>query len=512
MLSIGVHSNAYAEQHTQVVSTSHGKVIGKIEDGLSVFRGLRYAAPPTGTNRFKPPQPLTPWDDVYEAFDFNHAAMQTPTASALPSETHSEDCLYLHLWTKGVDNKKRPVMVWLHGGGYWEGAPGRPVYYGHNIAQQDVVIVTVTHRLNVFGFTQLPDSWGPAYKSSGMAGMLDIVSALEWVKDNIAAFGGDPNNVTIFGESGGGAKVSMLMNMPAAEGLFHKAIIQSGAVMDANTNVYGQALGQALLDTLGIETGNIEQLSNVEANLIFESQSSALEMVKDLAPKQPFAGNFSPTVDGIELPAFPFSGNPSAFISAIPLMIGTNKHEATFFPFLASLKDDTKADFEKRISELYPEKANEVANAFYASYPDYTPGDLSFQLQTNEIFWNNTIRVADIKSVQQAPVYLYRFDWESQTVRNGVQLKATHAVDVPIIFGTYESLRGFVGPGNGPELMMKQMLPTWVAFAKSGDPNNASIPEWPAYNTSSRQTMLFNLKSEVVSDPASAVRKAIITP
>ncbi|EQB16835.1 hypothetical protein L284_09070 [Novosphingobium lindaniclasticum LE124] len=446
---------------------------------------------------------------MVEASDFGDAAMQTAGAGSLPSETHSEDCLYLHLWTKGLDNTRRPVMVWLHGGGFWEGAPGRPVYYGDHIAQQDVVIVTVTHRLNVFGYTQLPDSWGPEYKSSGIAGILDIVAALRWVKANIEKFGGDPQNVTVFGESGGGGKLSLLLNMPAATGLFQKAIIQSGAVLSANSNEYGQALGQALTDIIGVSAGDVDALSKVDAGKIFEAQDAAIAKVRDKAPKGFFSGLFSPTVDGVELPRMPFDGGAPAAIGQIPLMIGSARNEANFFPDSATIIKETDAQFEQRVREAFPSEAAQLIPALRASYPGYKPGELSLQLITAQMFWINTVKVADMKARQPAPVFMYRFDWESLTRRNGVPMRAAHAIDVPIVFGTYDSMRVFVGPGDGPARMSQQMMPAWVAFARTGRPDCEEIPAWPRYDLAKRHTMLFNLESSVASDPLGEVRRLI---
>lgn len=495
---------------SQVVRTTNGPVQGRVEDGLHVFRGLRYAAPPVGPLRFRPPQPVKKWKQIADAGSFGDAAMQTPGAGSLPGETHSEDCLYLHLWTRGLDRTKRPVMVWLHGGGYWEGAPGRPVYYGDHLAREDVVIVTVTHRLNVFGFTQLPESWGPEYKSSGMAGILDIVAALRWVRDNVANFGGDPGNVTIFGESGGGAKVSMLLNMPSAVGLYHKAVIQSGAVIEANPKAYGQALGQALTEVIGVRPGDVAALSAIDAQAVFNAQNAAMAMVKDKAPKGFWGGMFGPTVDGIELPRMPFDGGAPEAIGNVPLLIGSARNEANFFPDAAKIIKETDAEFEKRVRDAYPANADRLIAALRAAYPGYSPGELSLQLLTAQMFWINTVRVADFKAKQPAPVFMYRFDWESLTNRAGVPMRAAHAIDVPIVFGTYEALRAFVGPGEGPARMSEQMLPTWVSFARTGNPQNPQVPEWPKYNTSTRETMLFNLYSAAQTDPLGEIRRLTV--
>jgi para-nitrobenzyl esterase len=494
-----------------IVRTSHGAVCGRAEEGVLAFRGLRYAAPPLGKLRFKPPQALATWTDVADAGEFGAASVQSAAQPDMPAhEKHGEDCLFLNVWTTSLKGK-RPVMVWLHGGGFSTGAAGRPTYFGDHFARDGAVLVSVNHRLNVFGYAQLPASWGPEYASSGMAGMLDIVAALNWVQKNIARFGGDPSNVTIFGESGGGAKVSLLLAMPGAKGLYHKAIIQSGAALDAAPREYAQALGGALMDGLGLAPGDTAGLAAIETSRVFDAQDAAAAKVNSLvAPGGFLSAGFVPSVNPIDLPRGPFMPDAPSMSAHVPLLIGSNKDEATLF--LTGRKEfltQTEASFEDAVRKAYPAEAERIAAAIRSAYPDYSPPYRIAALMTAQMFWLNSILLAERKVAQSAaPVYMYRMDWGSP-MQDGL-LKAAHAMELSFVFGTYEAVRHFVGPGDGPARMASQMHPAWVAFAKTGDPNTRPLPHWPAYDTQSRSTMIFNLQSRVEKDPLSQLRRLML--
>ena len=510
-LVAGLPPVALANDRGPIVHTVSGAVRGSTEEGVLAFRGLRYAAAPVGNLRFKPPQALTPWKGIVDAKEFGAAAVQIPDQPDMPPyEKHSEDCLFLNVWTKSLTGK-RPVMVWLHGGGFSMGAAGRPTYFGDHFARDGVVLVSVNHRLNVFGYTQLPESWGPDYASSGMAGILDIVAALKWVRENIARFGGDPSNVTIFGESGGGAKVSLLLGMPGAKGLFHKAIIESGADLEAASRDYAQALGEALMSTLGLSAADISGLAGVPTERIFGAQSQAIEKVSSRAPADKFLNSgFVPSRNAVDLPQGPFAPVAPAVSAHVPLLIGTNKDEATLF--MVGRKDffsHTAADFEAAVRKAYPARSEQVAAAIRNAFPGYSPPYLLAALSTAQMFWLNSIVLAERKTAQNAaPVYMYRMDWGT-TAHNGA-LKAAHAMELSFVFGTYEAVRHFVGTGYGPERMASQMHPAWVAFAKTGDPNHPAIPHWPRYDLQSRSTLIFNLHSHVENDPLSEMRRLML--
>lgn len=492
---------------TAVVNTTNGPVRGRFEWGLvQSFKGLRYAAPPVGPLRFRPPQPLRKWTEVVDADRFGSAAMQSPGQPDAPfDEKRSEDCLFLNVWTNSLEGRK-PVMVWLHGGAFSSGAGSRPTYWGDHFARSGVVLVSLNHRLNIFGYTQLPDSWGPDYVSSGIAGMLDIVAALEWVKANIAQFGGDPDNVTIFGESGGGAKVSLLLGMPPAKGLYHKAIIQSGAALDATPRAYAQALGGALTETLGVKPGDVAALAAVDAQTIFASQKAATDKVSHLKKDGFLIGDFTPSIDGKSLPRGPFTPEAQAMAADIPLIIGTNKDEGTMFALGdKTLAGETDAGFAQRVHARYPKQGDRMAAALRAAYPDYSPGELVTAMNGNRMFWIDSVTLAERKLKQPAPVWMYRMDREIPTF--GGAMKAGHATELSYVFGTYENVRSFVGPGEDPARMSAQMHTAWVAFATTGDPQSPAIPAWPRYDLAKRQTMIFDVQSRVVSDPQSDLRK-----
>jgi para-nitrobenzyl esterase len=397
-------------------------------------------------------------------------------------------------------------MVWLHGGAFSTGAAGRPTYYGDHFARDGVVLVSVNHRLNVFGYTQLPDSWGPQYAASGIAGILDIVAALRWVRDNIAQFGGDPANVTIFGESGGGAKVSLLLGMPETKGLYHKAIIQSGAALDAAPRSYAQALGQALTDELGVQPGDIAGLAAIDTQTLFRKQDAAVAKVRNIAPAGFLVDGFVPSIDGRRLPRGPFMPGPQSTIADVPLLIGTNKDEMTLFlSGNRAIVDQSDAEFEKNVRDQYPDKAERLIAALRAAYPGYTPGYLSIALATAKAFWLNAINLAERKSRQPAAVWMYRMDWGSP-IQQG-RLKAAHAMELSFVFATQENIRDFVGPGPGPTRMAAQMHPAWVAFAKTGNPQTPLLPHWPRYDLAERQTMIFDLQSRLERDPLGDIRR-----
>jgi para-nitrobenzyl esterase len=501
---------AEQESSTSVVNTSSGPVKGRIgPGGVQVFKGIRYGAPPVGELRFKPPRRPAPWTAVAEAYKLGDRAMQGSEALGAPADLPemSEDCLFLNVWTPALDNKRRPVMVWLHGGGFSSGSGGDSFSEGLNLAhKKNVVLVSVNHRLNVFGFLQLSDQWGPEYASSGQAGMLDIVMSLEWVRDNIARFGGNPENVTIFGESGGGRKVAMLMAMPPAKGLFHKAIIQSGSGMDAPSKDDAVALGRTLLQKLGIAEGDVASLVRIPAQAIFDAQpppSSASSPPGELGVP---TGGFAPCVDGIALPRKPFIPDAPAVSARVPLLIGSNKDEMTIFrarePKFGSYTDD---DFAAYVRKTLPNKAEALIPALRAAFPDYSPTHLMIAAETMKGYWIATVLQAERKTLQgAAPVFVYTLAWETPV--EGGRLRSHHALDLPFVFDNVEKSRSMVGSGPEPQHLADAMSSAWVAFAQTGNPNVKGLPQWPAYDLKRRATMIFNLKSRVQDDPYRNIR------
>jgi len=499
---------------TPVVKTSNGPVRGLMDDrGLFVFKGVRYGAPPVGDLRFKPPRRPEPWTAVADAIRYGERAIQAEgglmSSANVPSM--SEDCLFLNVWTPGLDNKSRPVMVWLHGGGFSSGSGGDSLSEGANLAHKgNVVLVSINHRLNVFGFLQLGREWGPDYVSSGQAGMLDIVMSLQWVHDNIASFGGNPGNVTIFGESGGGRKVAMLMAMPAAKGLFHKAIIQSGSGLDAPSRAEAIDLGRELLKKLGIPEGDVRALALADARAIFEAQPPASAASSPPGQLTVPTGGFVPCVDGIALSRKPFIPDAPQVSARVPLLIGSNKDEMTIFrardPNFGSSTDE---EFTAYVHKELPGKAEALIRALRTAFPGYSPSYLITAADTMKGYWIATVLQAERKAAQgSAPVYTYLLEWESPV--DGGRLRSHHALDVPLVFNNVESMRSMVGPGPEPQRLADLMSSAWIAFARTGDPNTRALPQWPAYDLKRRATMIFNLDSRVQFDPYSEIRRILL--
>ena len=496
-----------------VVNTSNGPVRGRIEQGgLHVFRGVRYGAPPVGQLRFKPPHRPAPWTKVADAYEYGARAMQAEGGFGgdVDMPKMSEDCLFLNVWTPGLDGKKRPVMVWLHGGGFSSGSGGDSISDGSNLTRQgDVVLVGINHRLNVFGFLQLGKEWGPDYASSGQAGMLDIVMSLEWVRDNIARFGGDPGNVTIFGESGGGRKVAMLMAMPPAGGLFHKAVIQSGSGLDAPSREDAVARGRALLKKLAIAEGDVKALAGASAKAIFDAQPPASAAATPPGQLGLPTGGFVPCVDGIALPRKPFIPDAPRISAQVPLLIGSNKDEMTIFnardPKFGASSDE---EFVAHVRKAMPEKADVLIPELRKAFPGYSPSHLMIATDTMRGYWIATVLQAERKAAQGgAPVYTYLLAWETPV--DGGKLRSHHALDLPLVFNNIESQRNMVGPGPDPQRVADLMSAAWIQFARTGNPKTDALPPWPAYDLRSRATMVFNVTGQVQNDPYGEIRRIL---
>lgn len=531
----GMGTSAFAAassnpSRTEVVLTSNGPVRGAINDGIQTFKGLRYGAPTGGANRFMPPRKPTPWKDVQDALAFGNSAPQgiipglyvgktSPIAELMghtESEVASEDCLFLNLWTPALnDGRKRPVMVWLHGGAFALGSGSSPIYDGRTLAQEgDVVVVTVNHRLDALGYTQLDKLLGPEYALSGMVGMLDIVAVLRWVRDNAAAFGGDPGNVTIFGESGGGWKVSVVLAMPEAKGLFHRAIIQSGPGLKMTPKPTGEILAAALLEELSIPLSDARKLIDVPtADLMAAAGRAAARPLPGKDSRIGFSAvGFSPVVDRIALPRDPFDPTAPELSAEVPIIIGTTAHEASQF-----LLHDPKfgkyswADVEERLQANFKELAAPALALYRRRNPAASPTDVLVDILTQSGMIAMSTKMAELKLDQKAgKVWFYRLAWGTPAL-NGL-LKSTHALDLPLVFNTTEVVPKLVGPGPDPKTVAAQMSMTWIAFARHGDPNNRTIPNWPDYSTNDRDVMFFDVESHVVQDPDDDTRSFWSSP
>ncbi len=494
-----------------LAETKYGKVRGISSGQIKVFKGVPYGGD-TAKTRFMKPVPPEAWSGVRDAVDYgsespqpdadSRAARQLLASWQIP-QTQSEDCLFLNVWTPGLrDGAKRPVMVYLHGGGFSSGSGAATVYDGTHLAEkQDVVVVTVNHRLNIFGYLYLGGIGGERYADSGNAGMYDIIAALQWVRDNIEEFGGDPGNVLIYGESGGGAKVCTLMAMPDAQGLFHRAVVESGPMVWAVHPEVATMTAKQALGTLGVATDNLDALAGLTTKQLLDAYTAL----------GPAARTLESTVDGRGLPRDPFDPDAPSISANVPLLIGFNKTETTFVlsgdPANFSLTWEQLPDHIKpHIGSLDP---NTIITEYRKLMPDASPSDVFFDLTTQTMMTRNVLLIADRKTaLNAAPVYLYELAWETPV--DGGKWKSPHTLEIPMVFDNVAHASSTYGSGSDEaQKLADQMSAAWAAFAKSGNPNTQALPEWPAYDPSTRPTMTFNVESKVINDPMGS-RAAIL--
>jgi para-nitrobenzyl esterase len=496
---------AHGRAREVIVETSSGKLLGTDVGGVHVFKAIPYGATTAGSNRFLPPQPVAPWTSVREALSFGRSAPQSrvssPERAGLADiEPVSEDCLFLNVFTPSSTRAaRRPVMVWMHGGGWSVGAGTAPALNGTNLARLGgVVVVTLNHRLNVFGYLKLEDT-DERFAESGNVGVLDMIAALRWVRDNAEAFGGDPRNVTIFGQSGGGAKVSALMATPAAKGLFHKAVAQScsGSVRLASAEE-AAATSRNLAQQLGLA-----RLTGAAAQ--------AVPMERLIGAR----GGFRPALDGRMFTRHPFDPDAPAISSTIPFMAGNVATEtrimlaATDLTTLSNFSLDA-AEVQRRLSRFLrvdTAEAKRIMEAYRTADPSASPSDILGAVTTDYIYIRNTRREVTLMAAAGAPAYSYVFSRRT-SVLGGI-LKTPHETEVPFIFG--EPTAAWMTGGDAPDLapMTKIMIATWSAFAHTGDPNNPTIPRWPRYDPTTRLSMLLNVSSRVEEDPGGQARACL---
>jgi para-nitrobenzyl esterase len=524
----GLSSVAAWAANNPVVETASGKVRGFNNQGILTFRGVRYGASTGGKNRFMPPKKPDPWSGIHDATAYGSRAAQTNPATrgvagpesemtqilagsdgfrVAPPE--SEDCLFLNVWTPGLGTaRKRPVMVWLHGGGFSMGASSDLLYDGTNLAQRgDVVMVGINHRLNVFGYTHFGDFGQPEFAHSGNAGQLDIIAALEWVRDNIERFGGDPKRVMIFGESGGGAKVSMLLASPPAKGLFHSAVIESGPGVRMAERGPASKVAEMLLSELGLTPAQLPEIQKLSTDKILEAYFSVTAKYKGGGLGN---GPFSPVLDPEVLPAHPFEPAATRVSEDVPVMVGWNKTEATVFsladPQVFSLDE---AGMRKRIEELVGPDAEQLIKAYRTDFPKLTPSGIYFYASSYSMMGAGSVKIAERKSaLGKAPAYVYRLDWETP-ISNG-KLMSPHGLEMPMVFDNVEE-GGFALTGGGPQAkkLASAMSEAWIAFAGTGNPNTkkSGLPKWEPYSLEKRAVMIFDNQFRVVYDPQKQQRE-----
>jgi len=497
---------ALAQGDPVVAETTYGRVRGTEVSGIKIFKGIPYGATTTGQNRFMPPIAPPKWSGVRDALAYGSSAPQSEpgarraasaiavAAAGLPAE--SEDCLVLNVWTPAVhDNRKRPVMFWCHGGGFATGSGSSPVTEGLNLARRgDVVVVTINHRLNVLGFTSLEEAGGPEFASSGDVGMLDIVAALRWVRDNIAEFGGDPNTVMIFGQSGGGRKVSTLLAMPSAKGLFHRAIIESGATLRLVEPDQGTRVARELMTTLGIPKERVRDLQSVP---IDRMMSAYFEVVRRMNVDQMTQG-FSPLADGTEV-HHPFHPTASTVSADVPVMLGSTRTELTSSAQEADFSL-TDAAMRGRVRQLIGNAADSAIQVYQKANPGATASDIYFLIASDYRYSGPVMKIAERRAaLGKGPVYLYYFRWETPV--DGGRLKSPHTIEIPFAFDNVQAAKRLTGGGPEAMALADKVSDTWIAFAKTGNPNQPKMPRWPAFNAKERPTMVFNTESRVVNDP-----------
>jgi para-nitrobenzyl esterase len=497
------------------VATAQGRVRGGHSRGALAFKGIPYAGSVTGDARFKEAPPPESWSGVRDALHLGPPSLQGPGTTYGENEpAYSENCLVLNVWTPAVnDGGKRPVMVYCHGGGYVSGSGGaRDEDGGPLAATYDVVVVTTNHRLGLLGYLYLADIGGEPYATSGNAGMLDIVAALRWVKTNIEAFGGDPDNVMVWGESGGGFKVGTLLAMPAAQGLFNKACLESGAALRRVPRETAIQTTQRVLAALGIGSHELHKLAAVPGEKFIDLQLQAgrgqgpLARPSRLIRTDPILG---PVVDGTVLPRQPFDPDAPPTAAAIPLIVGYNHDEATFF-----FKDQPEIfhmqpqGLRARAREAFGANADRVLSVYRKAYPKASAAEIFIAIATALEFGNDSITLAGRKAAQPAPVYAYRYDFPSNTPIPGTSwtMRASHSSDIAIMSLNYD-LRSPTANGPHTAEVSRKMSCLWASFARDGIPRAPGVPAWPRYQLENRATMIIDAQCRVIEDPDRPIRQ-----
>jgi len=503
-----------------IVSTSSGRVRGFSDQGILVFKGIPYGAD-TSTTRFSAPTPPKPWTGIRDTLSLGPQAPQPihnregrSTFAPLdePHPVNSEDCLHLNVWTPGVnDNRKRPVLVYIHGGAYSSSSSNGPVYDGVRLARRgDAVVVTLNHRLNLFGYLYLaelaPASIRDLYRDSGNVGQLDLILALQWVRDNIAPFGGDPSRILIFGQSGGGAKCATLMSMPSASGLFHRVMTMSGQQLTATVPEHATATAEAVLKALNLSPANLDDIRN-PAKVSMDKLVAAIRAGK----------YFGPVHDGRTLPHDPFDPEAPVLSASVPMILG-NTHDETRLligassPELFSLTwDALPAQLEHYRQFLGDLSTKSIVADYRSWYPTYSPSDVFFAATTAFRSWHGMVIESERRARQHGPTWVYNFVWKSPA--DGGKWGAPHTIDIPFAFDDLDLAASMVSSDGDPTSSAQSLSgvysQTLLAFASTGDPNHPGLPSWPRYNLDHYPTMLWNTPPRVENDPRGQERQLI---
>ena len=524
-----------------VVETTSGKVRGARVGGMFIYKGIPYGADTSGPGRFKAASAPKPWAGVRDTVAFGATAPQASHAEAGGAgmgpqpdadtaqrmkdfaaflhgmsgdePAQSEDCLVLNVWTGGLGgSRKRPVLVWLHGGAFTSGTGSWPLYDGEGLAGRgDAVVVTINHRLGALGYLHLPQFGGEEYAASGNVGMLDIVLALQWVRDNIEAFGGDPNRVLIFGSSGGASKSSVLMGMPSAKGLFQRANLMSGPLLTVNPADQASAAAERLMARLNIAPKDFHKLHDVPAaQLVTEAEHIGMPIGDGLSSGAG-GGAFmplQPVLDGKIIPAQPMEPMASPLAKDVAVLVGSTHDDMTMImygqPWFGRMPEE---GMQKMAQGMFGKLAEPIVAEYRKERPTATPSDLACAFVTDRVMWVGAATWAERKAAAHgAPAYVYRFDYKSTALHG--RIGAPHGGDVPFAMNNYD--RSSMA-GDRPEhpQMAKIMSDTWVRFTETGDPNNEQIPQWDPYTPEHRATMIFDVPPRVEIDPSSRLRSLI---
>jgi para-nitrobenzyl esterase len=493
-------------------TTTCGALRGVIDRGIATFRGIPYARPPVGALRFTSPQPPESWTCVRDASTFGPAAVQAASpvyGRQVVAET-SEDCLFLNVWTPAIDDGHRPVLVWLHGGAFSVGAGSRPLHDGAALARRgDVVVVTLNYRLGLFGYLRGIDVCGDALPSTGNEGLLDQLAALRWVRAEIAAFGGDPENVTVFGQSAGAVSISAMLSMPQSRGLFRKAIMQSGVALRLRPPAANQVM-EAILGDLDLAPHEAGGLRELPAAQLLEVQSRVTPRTRGVA--------YGPVADGVDLPSDPLAAIGAGSAAGVPLLIGTNLEEQKFFRRLDPQVDQLTQDalLERLASigdDAHCDPAEVVAlyrQARAARAEGTTPPELWVAIMSDRRFRGPMMRVAELHAAHTPQTYAYLFTWQSPGWNN--TLGAAHTLEVPFVFGTLDAARELVPAESQAEALSAQMQDAWIAFARTGSPRTSALPDWEPYSIPRRSTMLLGTSSRAVDAPYEPERRVWASP
>ena len=507
-----------------VANTQYGKVRGYVLRGINYFLGMPYGADTSGANRFMPPQKPKPWADIYPALWWGNTApqnMENRYASKTGAfrdhwnyDDVSEDCLRINVFTPAInDGKKRPVLFWIHGGGFTNGnGIEHDGYNGENLARLgDVVFCSINHRLGPLGFCNLAGVGGEKFAESGNVGMLDIVAALEWVRDNIANFGGDPGSVTIMGQSGGGAKVCTLTAMPSAKGLFHKAVVLSGATRKSGEKAYSEKLGAAVLKEAKLSPSQLDKLQAMPWKEFYAIATTAQQAVAKVAgPGGGMTRGFGPVVDGKVLPQHPYDPEGAPTAATVPMIISSVQNEQSPSWGDSSLEAITLDQVVEKLKERagfgvgFGDKTKEVVDSYVKAYPGKKPVEIWSLVSSNR---QGVVALADVKSKQPAPVFVDWFTWQPPLFDN--RLRAFHCVDICFWFYNTDLMLTHTGGGPRPKALSAKMAGALLQFMKTGDPNGSGLPTWTKYSSAKGETMVFDDTCEVKDDPDKEARKAL---